>query len=312
MSTDHEADRAGTAVAREVPAASQPTACGAGPGAWRAGGPRLSLALAVALVWVVGFSPLLGRARRRGRGRPGHRGAGGQQAGRGAAGDSRWPGSTTRPSPTGWRQLATIADVSIERSWPSTLVIHASPGSLPGGQEPSRSTTGCGCDGASHTRRSTRLRAVLPMVNAAADDALSRDALLAAVAVLKVLPAPLQRQVTDVDGEQREPGHAAGCAERRSCGAGWTSRRRKVAIMTALLKSHAEGHRRQRAGHPRDALRSGADPSARPSTSVADETGGAGGTEPRDTRNLRRTPAQRAESVLRHAGHRLPAPPVDA
>jgi cell division protein FtsQ len=75
------------------------------------------------------------------------------------------------------------------------------------------------------------------MVNAASDDALSRDALLAAVAVVKVLPAPLQRQVTDVTVS------GANLVTLRVHGTtvvwgGVSEPEKKLTVMSALLKSH--------------------------------------------------------------------------
>ena len=74
------------------------------------------------------------------------------------------------------------------------------------------------------------------MVNAASDDALSRDALLAAVAVVKVLPAPLQRQVTDVTVS------GANLVTMRVRGTtvvwgGVAQPEKKLTVMSALLKS---------------------------------------------------------------------------
>ena len=76
------------------------------------------------------------------------------------------------------------------------------------------------------------------MVNAASDDALSRDALLAAVAVVKVLPAPLQRQVTDVTVVS-----GANLVTLRVRGTtvvwgGVSQPEKKLTVMSALLKSH--------------------------------------------------------------------------
>jgi cell division protein FtsQ len=128
-----------------------------------------------------------------------------------------------------------VADVSIERSWPSTLVIHASPRKPflvvrnPQGQLQVVDETGV-----AYAQVSTPPGGV-PTVNAASQAALSRDALSAAVSVLKVLPATLQKRVTNI---------TVSSANLVTLRIGRTSvvwggsdePERKVAIMTALLK----------------------------------------------------------------------------
>jgi cell division protein FtsQ len=96
------------------------------------------------------------------------------------------------------RQRATLADVSIERSWPSTLVIHASP-RVPFlvVENPQGQLHVVDADGVAYTQVDKAPRGV-PVVNAASSEALSRDALQAAVSVVRVLPATLQRRVSNV------------------------------------------------------------------------------------------------------------------
>jgi cell division protein FtsQ len=134
-------------------------------------------------------------------------------------------------------ELATLADVSIERSWPSTLVIHASPRQPflvvknPQGQLQVVDATGV-----AYAQVSTAPRGV-PTVNAASSAALSRDALATAVSVVKVLPAAVQKRVTNV---------TVSSANLVTLRIGRTSivwggvdePERKLAIMTALLRSN--------------------------------------------------------------------------
>lgn len=134
------------------------------------------------------------------------------------------------------RQLATLADVSIERSWPSTLVIHASP-RVPVlvAKNPQGQLHVVDSRGIAYAQVNKAPRGVA-MVNAASE-ALSRDALLAAVAVVQVLPAPLQRQVTDVTVS------GANLVTLRVRGTtvvwgGVSQPEKKLTVMSALLKSH--------------------------------------------------------------------------
>jgi cell division protein FtsQ len=96
------------------------------------------------------------------------------------------------------RQRATLANVSIERSWPSTLVIHADP-RVPVlvAKNPQGQLHVVDSRGVAYAQVRTAPKAV-PMVNTASEEALSRDALMAAVDVVEVLPRSLQRQVSDV------------------------------------------------------------------------------------------------------------------
>ncbi|QGN57625.1 cell division protein FtsQ/DivIB [Nostocoides sp. HKS02] len=95
-------------------------------------------------------------------------------------------------------QLATLADVSIELSWPSTLVIHASP-RVPFlvVKNPQGQLQVVDASGLAYAHVDAAPKGV-PVVNAASQAALSRDALAAAVSVVRVLPDHLQRQVTRV------------------------------------------------------------------------------------------------------------------
>ncbi|SDO80907.1 cell division protein FtsQ [Pedococcus dokdonensis] len=134
-------------------------------------------------------------------------------------------------------ERATLADVSIERSWPSTLVIHASPRQPflvvknPQGQLQVVDETGVAY---AHVSRAP---AGVPTVNAATQAALSPDALAAAVSVVKVLPAALQKRVDNV---------TVSSANLVTLKVGRTSvvwggvnePERKLAIMTALLRSN--------------------------------------------------------------------------
>jgi cell division protein FtsQ len=96
------------------------------------------------------------------------------------------------------RQRATLANVSIERSWPSTLVIHASP-RVPVlvAKNPQGQLHVVDSRGVAYAQVRTAPKGV-PLVDAASDDALSRDALLAAVDVVEVLPPALQKQTSKV------------------------------------------------------------------------------------------------------------------
>ena len=95
-------------------------------------------------------------------------------------------------------QRATVADVSIERSWPGTLVIHASPRTPflvvknPQGQLQVVDETGVAYAVVRQAPKG------VPVVSAATSAALSREALQAAVSVVRVLPAATQDKVSAV------------------------------------------------------------------------------------------------------------------
>ncbi len=93
---------------------------------------------------------------------------------------------------------ATVAEVSIERSWPSTLVIHASP-RVPFlvVKNPQGQLQVVDEEGLAYARVRTAPKGV-PTVHAATTAALSKDALAAAVSVVRVLPDSLQRRVGNV------------------------------------------------------------------------------------------------------------------
>jgi cell division protein FtsQ len=133
-------------------------------------------------------------------------------------------------------ERATVADVSIERSWPRTLVIHASPRvpflvvKNPQGQLQVVDETGVAY------AQVTRAPKGVPTVHAASAAALSRDALGTAVSVVRALPDDLQRRVSNV---------TVSSANLVTLRIGRTSvvwggveePQRKLAIMTALLKA---------------------------------------------------------------------------
>jgi cell division protein FtsQ len=96
------------------------------------------------------------------------------------------------------RQRATLANVSIERSWPSTLVIHASP-RVPVlvAKNPQGQLHVVDARGVAYAQVRTAPRGV-PVVLAASDAALTPEALRAAVSVVTVLPAAVERRTTNV------------------------------------------------------------------------------------------------------------------
>lgn len=134
------------------------------------------------------------------------------------------------------RQRATLANVSIERSWPSTLVIHADP-RVPVlvAKNPQGQLHVVDSRGVAYAQVRTAPQGV-PTVDAASDDALSKDALMAAVDVVEVLPASLQKQTTNVTVS------GANLVTLRVRGTtvvwgGVGQPEKKLAVMTALLKS---------------------------------------------------------------------------
>lgn len=96
------------------------------------------------------------------------------------------------------RQRATLANVSIERSWPSTLVIHASP-RVPVlvAKNPQGQLHVVDSRGVAYAQVRTAPKGV-PMVYTVSEAGLSRDALMAAVDVVEVLPPALQKQTSRV------------------------------------------------------------------------------------------------------------------
>jgi cell division protein FtsQ len=133
-------------------------------------------------------------------------------------------------------ERATLAEVSIERSWPSTLVIHASP-RVPFlvVQNPQGQLKVVDENGVAYAEVSKAPRGV-PTVNAASDAALSSDALQVAVSVVRVLPPAMQARVSAV---------TVSSADLVTLKVGRTSvvwggvdqPDQKLAIMTALLRA---------------------------------------------------------------------------
>lgn len=133
------------------------------------------------------------------------------------------------------RQRATLANVSIERSWPSTVVIHASPRApVLVLKNPQGQLHVVDASGVAYTQVAAAPKGV-PMVNAASAAALSKDAIQAAVSVVTVLPRSLQHQVTDVTVS------GANLVTLRIGGTtvvwgGMSDPDKKLTVMTALLK----------------------------------------------------------------------------
>lgn len=165
---------------------------------WRMAGWALAaLATLGTLAWAVGFSPLLAVRQVEVVGVPvaeatAIRALAGVPMGRPLA---RVDGDAVRRRVT---QRATVADVSIERSWPSTLVIHASP------RVPFLVVTNpqgllhvVDAQGVAYAQVDQAPKGV-PVVDAATQEGLSEDALRTAVSIVRVLPAPLQRRVAKV------------------------------------------------------------------------------------------------------------------
>lgn len=192
------------------------------------------LAVLVGLVWAVGFSPLLAVRKVEVVGVPASEVAAITRLAQVPMGEPLVRVDRTAVA-TRVAELATLADVSIERSWPSTLVIHADPRvpflvvKNPQGQLKVVDETGV-----AYAQVSVAPAGV-PVVNAATPEALSRDALAAAVSVVRVLPAGLQRQVAKVTVSSANLvtlriGHTD------VVWGGIDQPERKLAIMTALLK----------------------------------------------------------------------------
>ncbi|KQU70988.1 hypothetical protein ASD62_04630 [Phycicoccus sp. Root563] len=133
-------------------------------------------------------------------------------------------------------ERATVADVSIERSWPSTLVIHASP-RVPFlvVKNPQGQLKVVDAEGVAYAQVTTAPAGV-PTVNAASEAALSRDALGAAVSVVKVLPAGLQHRVSNVTVSSANL-VTLKLGKTTVVWGGNNDPERKLAIMTALLRS---------------------------------------------------------------------------
>jgi cell division protein FtsQ len=132
-------------------------------------------------------------------------------------------------------ERATVADVSIERSWPSTLVIHASP-RVPFlvVKNPQGQLKVVDDEGVAYAQVSKAPKGV-PVVDAASDAALSRDALEAAVSVVRVLPASMQHRVGKVTVSSANLVTLT-IGRTAVVWGGVQEPERKLAIMTALLK----------------------------------------------------------------------------
>jgi len=133
------------------------------------------------------------------------------------------------------RQRATLANVSIERSWPSTLVIHASP-RVPVlvAKNPQGQLHVVDSRGVAYAQVRTAPKGV-PIVYASSEAALSRDALMAAVDVVEVLPPALQKQTTRVTVS----GASLVTLKVRGTTVVWGGvgqPEKKLTVMTALLK----------------------------------------------------------------------------
>jgi cell division protein FtsQ len=132
-------------------------------------------------------------------------------------------------------ERATVADVSIERSWPSTLVIHASPRKpFLVVKNPQGQLKVVDEEGVAYAQVSTAPKGV-PVVDAASDSALSKDALAAAVSVVRVLPASMQHRVGKVTVSSANLVTLT-IGRTTVVWGGVQEPERKLAIMTALLK----------------------------------------------------------------------------
>jgi cell division protein FtsQ len=132
-------------------------------------------------------------------------------------------------------ERATLADVSIERSWPSTLVIHASP-RVPVlvVQNPQGQLQVVDAEGVAYAQVSAPPKGV-PVVTATTPQGLSRDALRAGVSVVRVLPAQLQRRVSAVTVSGADLVTMKVGRTTVTWG-GVDQPEKKLAILTALLK----------------------------------------------------------------------------
>jgi cell division protein FtsQ len=132
-------------------------------------------------------------------------------------------------------ERATLAEVSIERSWPSTLVIHASP-RVPFlvVKNPQGQLKVVDEDGVAYAEVTKAPRGV-PTVNAASDEALSAEALQVAVSVVRVLPPAMQDRVSAVTVSSADLVTLT-VGRTKVVWGGVDQPDQKLAIMTALLK----------------------------------------------------------------------------
>jgi cell division protein FtsQ len=192
------------------------------------------LAVAVALVWVVAFSPLLAVRDVEVVGVPGNQVP---TIRRLAAVPTGQPLARVDQDAVAARvaELATLADVSIERSWPSTLVIHASPRKpFLVVKKPQGQLQVVDDGGVAYAQVSAPPKGV-PVVDAASEGALSRDALTTAVTVVRVLPDSLQRRVSSVTVSSADL-VTLKVGRTTVVWGGVREPERKLAIVTALLK----------------------------------------------------------------------------
>ena len=202
---------------------------------WRvAGYAGCALLVVAALVWAVGFSPLLAVRKVEVVGVPGSEVEAITRLAQVPLGE---PLARVDRGAVAARvaELATLADVSIERSWPSTLVIHAEP-RVPFlvVQNPQGQLQVVDEGGVAYAQVSAPPRGV-PVVHAASSEALSREALTAAVSVVRVLPPALQRRVARVTVSSANL-VTLRIGRTDVVWGGMDAPERKLAIMTALLK----------------------------------------------------------------------------
>ncbi|HEV7172187.1 cell division protein FtsQ/DivIB [Pedococcus sp.] len=192
------------------------------------------VAVLALLVWVVGFSPLLAVRSVEVVGVPQSEVAAIRALAQVPVGEPLARVDSGAVS-TRVAQLATLADVSIERAWPSTLVIHASP-RVPFlvVKNPQGELEVVDLNGLAYAKVSAPPRGV-PVVYAASQAALSRDALAAAVSVLRVLPERLHRTVSRVVVSSADLVTLT-IGQTQVVWGGIDAPERKLTIMEALLK----------------------------------------------------------------------------
>jgi cell division protein FtsQ len=194
-----------------------------------------ALGLVGLVVWAVGFSPMLAVRKVEVVGVPSSEGAAIRALAKVPLGQplARVDGAAVAARVA---ERATVADVSIERSWPSTLVIHASPRvpflvvTNPKGQLQVVDATGLAYAEVSRAPKG------VPVVHAASAAALSRDALMTAVGVVKVLPPSLQRRVANVTVSSANL-VTMRIGSTTVVWGGVDQPQRKLAIVTALLQA---------------------------------------------------------------------------
>jgi cell division protein FtsQ len=201
---------------------------------WRLAGYAAVVLLALgALVWAVGFSPLLAVRKVEVVGVPESQVATITRMAQIPMGEplARVDGAAVSARVA---ELATLADVSIERAWPSTLVIHAQP-RVPFlvVQDPQRQLQVVDENGVAYAQVTTPPKGV-PVVHADSEAGLSRDALAAAVSVVRVLPPAMQRRVSRVTVSSANL-VTLRIGRTDVIWGGMAAPERKLAVMTALL-----------------------------------------------------------------------------